>query len=217
MTSECKFCKKTIEYKGNIKPEICSDCRRAYNIKISFDKRTTPECDIFYLKELLKQDKCSYCGCSVNVLQRHIDHIIPVARGGTNDNDNLCVACNYCNEQKHTMTREEYKQFLEDNPDILFKRKYNMIKKTLGSIVLLEEKDIVTRKTIDELEAEGLAKKINGKYKFLGTQEDCIVHKKKLVERKCFILDEYTNGNISEEDFRELIKGEYITPPADAE
>ena len=39
----------------------------------------------------------------------HIDHLIPVSRGGTDEPSNLVVACATCNIDKGTMTAGEYK------------------------------------------------------------------------------------------------------------
>lgn len=36
--------------------------------------------------------------------QFHIDHILPIAKGGTDDSDNLCFACELCNLHKWTKT-----------------------------------------------------------------------------------------------------------------
>lgn len=44
--------------------------------------------------------KCRYCGQSPPDVMLVIDHIIPVAAGGTNDIDNLCCACDSCNAGK---------------------------------------------------------------------------------------------------------------------
>lgn len=41
---------------------------------------------------------CSYCGTEDGPF--HIDHIVPVARGGGNRPENLCVACAPCNFRK---------------------------------------------------------------------------------------------------------------------
>lgn len=43
--------------------------------------------------------KCAYCGTSV-LEKRHIDHILPVARGGTNARSNLQILCPPCNHRK---------------------------------------------------------------------------------------------------------------------
>jgi len=41
--------------------------------------------------------RCAYCGSTEKL---EIDHIIPLARGGTNDSDNLQVLCRSCNRRK---------------------------------------------------------------------------------------------------------------------
>src|SRR5262249_48236428 len=45
------------------------------------------------------QHTCQYCGADPSTLgfTPHIHHIVPVARGGKNDADNLVVACDDCN------------------------------------------------------------------------------------------------------------------------
>jgi cytochrome c553 len=49
--------------------------------------------------EVFKRDsfKCQYCGASAPEVLLHIDHIKPVANGGTNDITNLITACASCN------------------------------------------------------------------------------------------------------------------------
>lgn len=43
---------------------------------------------------------CAYCGDEA----KHVDHIIPVAHGGTNDLENLTAACARCNQLKSDKT-----------------------------------------------------------------------------------------------------------------
>jgi hypothetical protein len=52
--------------------------------------------------EVFKRDgfKCSYCGRSAPEVLLHVDHIEPVAKGGTNDIFNLVTACADCNAGK---------------------------------------------------------------------------------------------------------------------
>ncbi len=49
--------------------------------------------------EVFKRDEfqCCYCGQTPPAVLLHIDHIYPVALGGTNDIDNLATACQDCN------------------------------------------------------------------------------------------------------------------------
>jgi len=49
---------------------------------------------------------CCYCGEDFE--DGHIDHILPVSRGGTNDPENLVYVCARCNLQKHDKTGEEF-------------------------------------------------------------------------------------------------------------
>lgn len=50
--------------------------------------------------QVFKRDKftCQYCGRSGVELE--VDHIKPIAHGGTNDIDNLITACKACNRGK---------------------------------------------------------------------------------------------------------------------
>lgn len=52
--------------------------------------------------EVFKRDNftCQYCGATPPDVILHIDHIHPVADGGTNDIDNLITACQPCNTGK---------------------------------------------------------------------------------------------------------------------
>lgn len=52
--------------------------------------------------EVFKRDSftCQYCGRSAPNVVLHIEHIQPVAKGGTNDLLNLLTACSDCNHGK---------------------------------------------------------------------------------------------------------------------
>lgn len=43
---------------------------------------------------------CQYCGRKAPEVALEIDHIVPRAKGGTNDKKNLTVACRDCNQGK---------------------------------------------------------------------------------------------------------------------
>ena len=53
---------------------------------------------------------CHYCGKKTTKRERHLDHIVPVESGGTNDPSNLVVSCKQCNTRKST---REYGSFIE--------------------------------------------------------------------------------------------------------
>lgn len=56
---------------------------------------------------------CAYCGVTLdwNVpRQVHVDHIIPLSKGGSNWPDNIAIACQQCNCSKADKTLDEWKQ-----------------------------------------------------------------------------------------------------------
>ena len=46
--------------------------------------------------------RCRECGATNKETTLHVDHIKPVAKGGTNEIDNLQTLCEKCNLAKHT-------------------------------------------------------------------------------------------------------------------
>lgn len=54
------------------------------------------------IAELFKHQRgrCAYCPTALTKKNRHIDHIEPIARGGTNDRSNLQLLCQPCNSSK---------------------------------------------------------------------------------------------------------------------
>jgi len=59
--------------------------------------------------EILKRDgyRCQYCGATPLDLPLHVDHVIPLANGGTNDPLNLVTACADCNGGKAAIPLSE--------------------------------------------------------------------------------------------------------------
>jgi len=51
---------------------------------------------------------CAYCRRSLSLIGIHIDHIIPVVKGGSNWPHNLALACPKCNLTKHDKTPDEW-------------------------------------------------------------------------------------------------------------
>jgi len=68
---------------------------------------------------------CAICGKPVSYEEFTIDHILPLSRGGSNDLNNLQIACRGCNELKNNRTDSELNKglatilshHLTSNPD----------------------------------------------------------------------------------------------------
>ncbi len=62
--------------------------------------------DIRKINEL-QDGKCFYCDIELNN-KYHIDHFIPISKGGVNTPDNLRLACSDCNLRKHAKMPEDF-------------------------------------------------------------------------------------------------------------
>lgn len=51
---------------------------------------------------------CAYCGAELTTATMHVDHVIPVSRGGGNNDSNLVASCRPCNLSKGARTAEEW-------------------------------------------------------------------------------------------------------------
>lgn len=58
--------------------------------------------------------KYYYCHKKLTIDNCHIDNMMPVSRGGSNDDGNLALACPKCNESKGNLTEKEDLQKIGD-------------------------------------------------------------------------------------------------------
>lgn len=58
-------------------------------------------------RTVLAATYCVYCG---DLAPDQVDHVQPVAHGGTDDLENLAAACQFCNYEKLSLTVEEWQQ-----------------------------------------------------------------------------------------------------------
>lgn len=54
-----------------------------------------------------QQGRCYYCKAELSD-KYHVDHFIPLSRGGTNTLDNIVIACPTCNMRKHNKMPDEF-------------------------------------------------------------------------------------------------------------
>lgn len=68
-------------------------------------------------KEIMRlySSPCFYCGSLEDI---HLDHVIPISRGGNDSIGNLVPACKPCNLSKYNKTITEWKKYRRDVFDI---------------------------------------------------------------------------------------------------
>lgn len=52
--------------------------------------------------------RCYWCGKRVSKRRRHIDHIVPLVKGGSDGVHNLCLSCENCNHRKNAKLPEVF-------------------------------------------------------------------------------------------------------------
>lgn len=56
-----------------------------------------------------QQGRCHYCGTLLySCMPYHLDHKIPLSRGGSNSIENIAISCQRCNALKHDKTEKEF-------------------------------------------------------------------------------------------------------------
>lgn len=90
---------------------IASADKRIASGKVLFDGRPV-ERDWWPLRaRILERDSyaCVYCGNTDADAPLCADHVVPLSRGGTNDESNLVCACIPCNSSKNNRLLSEWK------------------------------------------------------------------------------------------------------------
>lgn len=57
--------------------------------------------------------RCQICGAPLTFEEATIDHILPISRGGKNEEDNYAVVCSACNTRKSNNTQEELNRWTD--------------------------------------------------------------------------------------------------------
>jgi hypothetical protein len=70
---------------------------------------------------------CQYCGAHPPAAILHVDHIIAVAKGGCNDDDNLVTACSTCNGGKGSKSLTDIPESLADRAKTVAEREKQLI------------------------------------------------------------------------------------------
>ncbi len=64
-------------------------------------------------KTKLSRGLCHYCGQETPASKLTMDHVLPLARGGTSSKSNLVASCKDCNTKKKTMLPQEWDEYMD--------------------------------------------------------------------------------------------------------
>lgn len=62
---------------------------------------------------------CAYCGIELPISRMQVDHVDPISLTGEDVMENMLPACRSCNNYKHSMTLEKFREAAERWPDVL--------------------------------------------------------------------------------------------------
>lgn len=113
-----------IEYRATHKQQISEGMRRLHHENLAYRSRqidlghrrriivnkNTDEAVVAYIKSIYESESnvCYWCGKPISPDDLHIDHIIPLAQGGTHSIDNLAPSHGTCNISKGKKMPAEY-------------------------------------------------------------------------------------------------------------
>ena len=84
--------------------------RRALIAGAMIDITTAQKEEIAEIYRIAREEprvRCYLCGDLIPLGERHVDHIVPVSKGGSSRPSNLAVTCAKCNLEKSAKTPEE--------------------------------------------------------------------------------------------------------------
>ena len=91
--------------KSKLKHKARDFRRRALKYNANQEHKITNETILFVVDKY--ERKCAYCSADCSS-EYHIDHKLPLSRGGTNNIDNLALSCPHCNWSKGKKTDVEF-------------------------------------------------------------------------------------------------------------
>ena len=108
---ECEpFASKRLDYPRNFAKHYAALEKAPTPLGHKKAARRRPSKDRLRFMYLSQNCRCWFCGDELlGVELATVDHLTPIARGGTNDWANIVLACSYCNGRKAAKTLDEYR------------------------------------------------------------------------------------------------------------
>lgn len=101
-----------------------------YHVKFGYEKGKRPKISKPKRKRTFEKcnGKCAYCGkqLTLEASDTCVDHVIPIAKGGNNEDKNLVMACRRCNSSKGAKLLSEWKGMVRnENKETISEGLYN--------------------------------------------------------------------------------------------
>lgn len=136
---DCAYCRSS--NLNGWKDLVCSHCKKLAGTFFEFDGSKkkfrcisgTKRKAIRFRKKTIKMlieiqnDCCAYCDSPLEDF--HIDHVVPLAFGGSNNSDNLVLSCKYCNTKAGSKV---FLSFSDKRDWILTSRKIDQTMRTIN-------------------------------------------------------------------------------------
>lgn len=94
--------------RGDGSPDRCRSCRSNDQIPRRESYRAASLTWTKLAKVRSAASRCAYCSEELEAGDTHVDHIVPLSRGGSSRPENLAVVCGPCNRSKHTKSLDEW-------------------------------------------------------------------------------------------------------------
>lgn len=145
---------------------------------------------------ILKRDGfiCQYCGASGDEKSLEIDHVVPISKGGTNDEQNLLTSCRDCNRGK-----SDTNLFSKNNSSIIYP--LNIVNPILNEKITIA---LFSFKKEGVLTTAEISRKINSNFSYSSE----IVK----ILKSCMLIEDVVNvGDKRKKYYKITGKGEMVS------
>lgn len=134
---DCKKCGQLIEITKNGPRKYCKECGEKINkahkkiakIKRKYKIKATQTQTIISINQFERDNWiCQLCGCDVDLIKptnkdnyAHLDHIIPLSKGGQHITNNVQTLCRKCNINKANLMPQEVQHMLNNKRNIEYR------------------------------------------------------------------------------------------------
>ena len=104
---------KSKRYNVQLSTEEKKQRKKAYKKRLKRGGKLTPKTIQLVYEDNIKRFgtlTCYLCLIPIEFGKDSLEHKTPLSRGGTNEYNNLAIACRICNSKKHILTEQEWEE-----------------------------------------------------------------------------------------------------------